>query len=373
MPHMPFLLDWTFSCGSCDTDSARQFFPMVRSKVFGAAPWWLFFSRESLIQVNFSAAQRRAVQNSGCQGGEAFQPGVGVVLSSEHGWASQGHGFLPSTHPSVSPRAPCVAPPRLAVRWGVKHVGFGVKHIQGWMHTLALASKLFKSRSFNFSSFEKWRYFLVGKVFNTYTYLCTVGFKTHQSSWSSQVHRFSEVIGSCWTVPFFPILFKLFLKQVAVCVSAGERSFDEPCCSSSMYKGSMGLTWILIPSSWAWDSGLTSRQYFRYTEWFTDGCVFQARVLQIFAGASLRDICSFYGIIRSKQPRAWSCHLACCCHMKWACMRGKPGRGRQTPGMRMGALMPLFEPVDWPLVISVICTNKFLFLSQFVGLLSMQP
>lgn len=146
------------------------------------------------------------MQNSGCQGGEAFQPGVGVVLSSEHGWASQGHGFLPSTHPSVSPRAPCVAPPRLAVRWGVKHVGFGVKHIQGWMHTLALASKLFKSRSFNFSSFEKWRYFLVGKVFNTCTYLCTVGFKTHQSSWSSQVHRFSEVIGSCWTV-FLSFLF----------------------------------------------------------------------------------------------------------------------------------------------------------------------
>lgn len=347
MPYMPFLLDWTFSCGSCDIDSARQFFPMVRSKVFGAAPWWLFFSRESLIQVNFSAAQWRAVQNSGCQGGEAFQPGVGVVLSSEHGWASQGHGFLPSTHPSVSPRAPCVAPPRLAVRWGVKHVGFGVKHIQGWMHTLALASKLFKSRSFNFSSFEKWRYFLVGKVFNTCTYLCIVGFKTHQSLWSSQVHGFSEVIGSCWTVflsfLFYSSCFWNRLQYVSLPANVPLRSYAAP---AQCIRVPWGWPWILIPSGWAWDSGLTSRQYFRYTEWFTDGCVFQARVLQIFAGASLRDICSFYGIIRSKQPRAWSCHLACCCHMKWACMRGKPGRGRQTPGMRMGALMPLFEPVD---------------------------
>lgn len=43
-------------------------------------------------------------------------------------------------------------------------------------------------------------------------------------------------------VPFFPILFKLFLKQVAVCVSPGERSFEELCCSSSMYKGPVGLT-----------------------------------------------------------------------------------------------------------------------------------
>lgn len=43
-------------------------------------------------------------------------------------------------------------------------------------------------------------------------------------------------------VAFFPILFKLFLKQVAVCVSTGEHSFDEPCRSSSMYKGPLGLT-----------------------------------------------------------------------------------------------------------------------------------
>lgn len=114
--------------------------------------------------------------------------------------------------------------------------------------------------------------------------------------------------------------------------------FDEPCCSSSKYKVPVGLTLDPDPFSWTWDSGLASWVLHSLNGLQMDLCLRPS-----LPGASLRDISSISAIKSSKKPTR---HLACCCHMEWACLRGKPGRGGQTHGMKMGVLMPLLEPVD---------------------------
>lgn len=90
-------------------------FPWSEVRFAEQLPSGFFFSREETVPDTgeFLSCSAESYAGLWLPGRGAFQPGV--VLSSGHGGASQGHGFLPRTHLSVSARAPCLAPLQLAV------------------------------------------------------------------------------------------------------------------------------------------------------------------------------------------------------------------------------------------------------------------